>query len=295
MEQAHLILAARIPDYEPDVLTRAWLERKTVVRTWGVRGVVQMVPAMQLGLYLAAAGITAPRWRRFLDARSNLTTPARLRLLKRLGPEGLTRDMLRDAIPDATTRGFMLREAAQGGALVLKEGDGQAASYVWTEDWLEREVEPDRDYHDLVGRYLTSYGPLDAADLSGWLGVTVAAARRLMAKHLVEEVRVEGEETSTFMKADDLENLQRTRKSRARGVLTLPPGDPVLLAYKGRYHAEEGDETGAFFMDGRLAGTWTLNRGMVALHPLEAEHRAKMESGVRELLEKARVRAEISG
>jgi hypothetical protein len=261
-----------------------------------VRGTIQIVPTLQLGLYLAAAGITAPRWRRFLDARSNLTTPARLRLLKRLGPEVLTRDALREAIPDATTRGFMLREAAQNGALLVKEGDGQMASYVWTGAWLEREVEPEREYHELVGRYLTSFGPVDAADLAGWLGVTVAAARRLMAKHLVEEVRVEGEEGSTFMKGDDLESLQRTRKSRARGVLTLPPGDPVLLAYKGRYRGEgDGDEAGAVFLDGRLAGTWTLNRGTVTLHPSEPDHRAKMETGVRELLDRAQVRAEISG
>jgi hypothetical protein len=296
MEQAHLILAARVPDYEPDVLNRAWLDRKSVVRTWGVKGNVQIIPTIQLGLYLAAAGITAPRWRRFLDARSNLTTPARLRLLKRLGPEVLTRDNLREAIPDATTRSFMLREAAQNGALLWKEGDGQMASYVWTEAWLERAVEPDREYHELVGRYLTSYGPVEAADLAAWLGVTVAAARRLMAKHLVEEVRVEGEDVPTFMKAEDLRNLQRTRKSGARGVLTLPPGDPVLLAYKTRYRGEgDNDEAGAVFIDGRLAGLWTLNRATVALQPLEPGNRGKMETGVRQLLERAQVRAEIPG
>ena len=86
---------------------------------------------------------------------------------------------------DATTRGFMLREAAQNGALLVKEGDGQMASYVWTEAWLERAVEPDREYHELVGRYLTSYGPVEAADLAAWLGVTVAAARRLRPERVV--------------------------------------------------------------------------------------------------------------
>ena len=76
LDHTHLVLAARFPDYTPEVLLRALGERRTLVRTWGVRGVLQTIPTSQLSLYLGAAGITAPRWRRFLDARSSLP-PAR--------------------------------------------------------------------------------------------------------------------------------------------------------------------------------------------------------------------------
>lgn len=295
LEHTHLVLAARFSDYEPDVLLRALQERRTVVRTWGVRGTLQTVPTSLLGLYLAAAGITAPRWRRFLDARSSLATPARLRLLKRLCPEVISRDLLRDAIPDATTRLFMLREAAQAGHIVWKDGDGQQASFVWTKAWLGKAVEPDRQYHDLVSRYLTSYGPVGATDLAGWLGVTVAAARRLMAKHLVEEVQVEGEDVPTFMKPEDLEALQKTRKSHARGIAVVPPEDPLRLAYKTRYleGEEDGDNQGLVFVDGRPVARWTLDRETASITCFDSEYTATAKRAVKQVIARAGIDATV--
>lgn len=289
LDHTHLVLAARFPDYKPDVLMRALQERKTLVRTWGVRGALQTVPTVQLGLYLAAAGLTAPRWRRFLDARSNLSTPARLRLLKRLCPEVISREALREAIPDGTTRLFMLREAAQAGHIVWQDGDGAQSTFAWTEDWLDKTVEPEREYHDLVSRYLTSYGPVSAADLAAWLGVTVAAARRLMAKHLVEEVQVEGEDTPTFMKPDDLAALVKTRKSAAKGLVVVPPGDPFIIAYKTRYDVEDAnrDETGLVFQDGRHVATWTMDREAAHVTHRDGGNTARILKAVQQLLNRA--------
>jgi hypothetical protein len=289
LDHTHLVLASRFLDYKPDVLLRALQERKTLVRTWGVRGALQTVPTSQLGLYLAAAGITAPRWRRFLDARSNLSTPARLRLLKRLCPEVISREALREAIPDGTTRLFMLREAAQAGHIVWQDGDAAQATFAWTENWLDREVEPEREYHDLVARYLTTYGPVNATDLAAWLGVTVAAARRLMAKHLVEEVQVEGDETPNFMKPDDLAALVKTRKSAAKGLVVVPPGDPFIIAYKTRYDVDglSRDDTGLVFLDGRLAAGWTLGREAAHLTYRDGDEHARIRKAVQQLLERA--------
>ena len=165
-EPAHLALAARLPNYQPDLLQKALQERKSVLRTWGVRGQLQVIPRTQASLYLAGAGITAPRWMRFLEARSNLSTTARLRLLKRLCPEVLSRDALRDAIADSNTRLFMLREAAQDGYIVWRDGDGPQSSFVWTKEWLGKKIERIHDYTDLVGAYIDSYGPVGAPDLA---------------------------------------------------------------------------------------------------------------------------------
>lgn len=286
LDHSHLVLAARFPDYKPEVLMRALQERKTLVRTWGVRGALQTVPTAQLSLYLAAAGLTAPRWRRFLDARSNLSTTARLRLLKRLCPEVVSRDALREAIPDGTTRLFMLREAAQAGHIVWQDGDAAQSTFAWTEAWLGKAVEPERAYHDLVARYLTSYGPVGAADLAAWLGVTVAAARRLMAKHLVEEVQVEGEDTPTFMKPDDLAALVKTRKSASKGLVVIPPGDPFVIAYKTRYDVDptSRDETGLVFLDGRPVATWTMDREAARITYRDGDNHARILKAVQQVL-----------
>jgi hypothetical protein len=289
LEEAHLILSPRYPEYEPDVLLRALLERRTLVRTWGIRGNLQVLPTAQLGAYLAAAALVAPRWRRALEARSNLNTAARTRLLKRLGPEVLSRDVLRDAIPDSTTRVFMLREAAQQGLIVAKEGEGQQSSFVWTDSWLGKEVEPERDVHEMVGRFLTSYGPVGAPDVAAWLGVTVASARTLMAKHRVEEVQVEGEDGATFMKPDDLEALVRIRKSQAKGVVVVPPGDPHLVASRTRYRTAGGEpeNTGLGFLDGRPVMAWTLVRGTLAFQPLDGEQHGRVRKAIEQSVERA--------
>jgi hypothetical protein len=293
LEQAHLVLAARYPDYRPESLMRALQERRTLVRTWGVRGELQILPTSQLGLFLAASAISAPRWRRFLDARSNLATPARLRLLKRLCPETISRDALRDAFPDPTTRLFMLREAAQAGLIVWKDGDGAQSTFAWTQSWLGREIEPERDLTELVGRYLTSFGPLGAPDLAAWLGVTVAAARTLMAKHRVEEVHVEGEETPTFMKPEDLESLIQTRKSLARGYVVVPAGDPILSAYRFRYQRPEGEESdqGLVFLDGRPVAAWTLDQDRIDVRELDGLQHPKARKAVLQVVHRAGITA----
>jgi len=295
LDQAHLVLAARNPDYQPATLERALLERKTLLRTWGVRGHLQIVPRSEVSLYLAAAGITAPRWKRFLEARSNLSTTARLRLLKRLCPDVISREAMRDAIADANTRQFILREAAQEGYIVWSGGEGPQATFAWTKDWLGEKVERQHDYQALVGAYISSYGPVDAPDLAGWLGVTVAAARKLVAKHRVAEVKVDGESVSSFMKVEDLDAL-RMKKSRTRGIVVVPPGDPLLHAYKSRFHPDEEAENdqGLAFVDGRVAAWWTLSKDGASVRFLDAGEKKAILQGIEALLVRAGVQEETT-
>ena len=288
LDQAHLALAARLPQFRPETLLRSLQERRTLIRTWGPKGLLQVVPAAEAPLYLAAAGLSAARWHRFLDTRSNLSSTARLRLLKRLCPHDISKDALRDAIPDATTRLFLLREIAQQGHIVWKEGDGHQAVFTWVKEWLGKKLEPEREFHGLVGRYLTTFGPVEAADLAGWLGVTVAAARKLMAKHRVVEVQVEGEPTVSFLKPADLEMLLQVRKSQARGWVVVPPGDPLLLAYKTRYHVEgEGDGRGLVFRDGHRVASWVISRDAVEVRFEETNAHQRVVSRIEEVLERA--------
>ncbi len=295
LEPAHLALAARLPEYRPEILTKALQEKHTLVRTWGAHGAFQVVATADLPQQLAAAGISAPRWQRFLEARSSLAAPARLRLLKRLCPTEISKDGLKDSIPDPSTRLFMLREAAQAGHIVWKGGDGQQAVFAWAEEWLGRQVHPDRDYRVLVGRYLTAFGPVEATDLAGWLGVTIAAARKLMAKHRVVEIQVEGEPLNSFMKPEDLEKLLEVRKAQTRGTVVIPPGDPVLHAYRGRFHPrnKEGADDGLVYTDGRLAAVWNLGRGQVSVQLMESASATRVHKLLSALLERAGIQAEI--
>ncbi len=289
MEVAHRIFAARLPKYRPDQLLKALQERKTLVRAWGPRGALQIVPTLDLRLYLAAAASTAGRWKKFLDARSNLTTPARLRLLRRICPEVVTRDALREAFPDANTRTFLVREAGVAGHLVWSDGDGSQSTYVWTRNWFGKPVEPDREIHNLVARYLQSYGPVEAADVAGWFGVTVAAARRLMAKHRVVEVQIEGSATPLFIRPEELEAIRATRKSRGKGLVVVPPGDPFRLAYRMRYRLpqdEDGDD-GIVLHDGDPVAVWSVGKEGVDLHVKSGANARKVTAAIRDVLDRS--------
>lgn len=294
LDQAHMSLAARLPDYKPALLLREIQEKHALVRTWGLRGQLQIVATPELSEFLAAAA-AAPRWRRFLEGKTKLSPQARLRLLKRLCPRVISRDALKDAFPDTSMRLFILREAAQAGHILWKDGEGSAASFVWTKDVLGRSVEPERDFRPLIRRYLGSYAPLTANDLGSWLGVTVAAARLLMAKHRVVEVVEEGEVASQFIRPDDLKELLSMRKSAARGLVVVPPGDPFMLAYKTRYRVAGGDDNpGLVFLDARVVARWSLSRAGAAMTVLDRDVGKRAEKAVRSLLERSGVEASLT-
>jgi len=293
MEQVHLALAARFPDYTVATPLKELQERHTLSRTWGVRGLLQVIPTLELSEYLAVAG-ASPRWKRFLESRSPLSPQARHRLLKRLCPKEISRDKLREAFPDASTRQFILREAAQAGHIVWIGGDGANARFGWTKDVLGKTVEPDRTYQELIGRYLATYGPLTATDLSFWLGVTVAAARQIMAKHRVAEVTIEGEPQPYFIHPSALDAMVATRKRDARGLVVIAPGDPLVTAYKTRWREPDGGDMGLAFEDGRLVARWTLGRADATVEPVEPEALKKVHKAVRTLLERAGVDAAMA-
>ena len=292
LDQAHLALAARLPKYKPKSLLRELQERHTLARTWGARGVMQILPTNELPQYLAAAG-ASPRWRRFLESRSNLSPQARLRLLQRLGKEEIKREALKGAFPDSSMRQFVLREAAQAGHILWKDGEGTSMVFAWTKPILGKNPQPDRDFRGLINQYISTYGPLRAADLGAWAGVTVAAARQLMAKSKVKELIVEGDDTPSFLTESDMDELMATRRRSAKGLIIVPPGDPLVMAYKTRWRPG-GDDTpyGVAFRDGNLAARWNIHRGEITLEALEEGERKAVTSGIDDIVARAEVSAE---
>jgi hypothetical protein len=250
------------------------------------------VDTEELPIFLGAAAPTALRWQRFLNARTNLAAPARLRLLRRLCPETVSRDALREGFPDASMRMFLIKESAAAGHLVWKEGDGPQATFVWTEAWLGKAVEPVRDIHDLVAGFMESFGPVEAPDVAAWFGVTVAAARRLMSKHRVEEVQVEGLSSPLFIRAEDAEGLRFTRKSQAKGLVVVPPGDPLRLAHRSRFGLAAVDDgaaenEGAAILDGAPVAAWTWGRGELSVRFTAGAPEKRILKEIHDLLDRA--------
>ena len=74
----------------------------------------------------------------------------------------------------------------------------------------------------------------------------------------------------------------------------VPPGDPLLSAFKTRWREPEGGDIGLAFEDGRLVARWNLGRADATIEPLETETAKKVHKAVRSLLERAGVDAAMA-
>jgi DNA glycosylase AlkZ-like len=128
----------------------------------------------------------------------------------------------------------------------------------------------------VVRAYLAAFGPATRADVAEWSGLRIRDFAE--ALEALEPLR-------RFRKEDGKELLDLARAplppADARvPVRFLPKWDNLLLAHADRRRVlgdehrkkiivKNGDVTQTFLVDGVVAGTWTLERGRVAMQPFD--------------------------
>ncbi len=212
MGSAELTLWARLEALDPGAVARALWEDRTLVKTWAMRGTLHLLPAGELGLWLAGLGTydhyLKPAWIRAFD----ISEAALLELIDEvgdaLGGEPLTRAELAAAVVERTGdeglreklgQGFgaYLKPAAFRGRLCFGPGDGQKVRFTRPDVWLGREIErPDGEeaLREIARRYLAVHGPATREDLRRWWATTPAAAGKLLRSlEDATEVELDGE------------------------------------------------------------------------------------------------------
>ncbi|MEV4641712.1 winged helix DNA-binding domain-containing protein [Actinoplanes sp. NPDC049548] len=142
--------------------------------------------------------------------------------------------------------------------------------------WLGREVEPpeadggDTTGEDLVRRYLAAFGPATTADLRAWCGLA----------GLSGAVRAVRDELAAFRddrnrELLDLPDAPRPDPDTPAPVRFLPAFDNAILGYDDRSRIVDDEHRGlsvagerVVLVDGRVAATWTVREGAVAVTPL---------------------------
>jgi hypothetical protein len=195
-----------------------------------------------------------------------------------LADEGpLTRLQLRERLEAAgvPTEGqaliHLLFLASLRGVAVRGPMVGTHHAYVRLDDWIESARPVDRDVAlaELARRYLAGHAPADDRDLARWAGLPLRDARAGLGAIATELVE----------RKDGLVHLAACPpEPQVPGPRLLGAFDPVLLGWTSREpilgpHTHLVTMNGIFrpfaMVKGRAVASWRLNRGKVAIEPLD--------------------------
>lgn len=290
---ARLAVRPRGDGIDAAAVRRACDETRSVVRTWAMRGTLQMLPARDAGWIIdlyrpppdvlnarqRELGLTAELLARALPAIAEILSErgplTRATLVSVLSAEGVVID------PKTQAPAHLIAYAARQGLICRGPdlGDDEP-TYVLLTAWAGEQVpmDPDQALPELARRYVGAHGPATPADFAYWSGLALGRARRgfqLIADEL-EEVDAAGER-AWMLPVEELPDA-------APSVRLLPHFDEYLLGYRNRdlallprfarrVQAGGGWIRAAVIVDGRVMGTWAQQRQasqtIVTVQPFE--------------------------
>ena len=273
-----------------DVRRALWAER-TLVKTFGPRGTVHLLPAAGLPIWTGALAAlpssvpSHPEGVRFTAAQADeviaaigdaladaeLTTGELTEAIAdRIGPWAVERTM--DAFQDKWPRWRQLTStAAHRGVLCFGPDRGHQVTYTSPRRWLPgfRPADGGAALRTLLTRYLYAYGPATPAHFARWLGISPRHAAGLFGAlpGALERVELDGEPGWTV--AGDTGTPSRPH----RGIRLLPYFDAYVVAgqprerlYPGAAAARALTPAGqagnypVLLVDGAVGGVWHQRR-----------------------------------
>ncbi len=233
MSFAELQIAVRVDCTPADIRDALW-KRKTLVKTWLMRGALDGTPVTREEL---------------------ITVVGR-------GQTAHVRQILKSGW------GGLLKPAARRGSLCFGPNRGQSVTFVRPQSWLNEwhELEPQAAHAELARRYLRAYGPATRKDFSRWMGMFPGADRAAWAAIEKELVDVSVEGQTAQMLAADLKSLRSGAGQES--VQLLPGFDPYLMGHATRDHLFDpvhrwkvsrvaGWISPVVLVNGRVMGVWT--------------------------------------
>jgi hypothetical protein len=298
---------------EPDVVSSALWDSRTLVKTWAMRGTLHLLPAEEYPLWQAALG-QFEHYRRAGWLRGwKITAEEMEQLIETVGAaldgEPLTREQLADEVVRVSgsahlgelvrgSWGSMLKPAAYEGRLCFGPSAGQKVTFTRPDAWLHIDptpVDPLDALGSLTRRFLAANAPATREDYARWWGVTPAKAgsRILDLGGEVEEVSVEGEARWMLAGAS-----AEAAACEPAGVVRLVPmfdqytvgaslhADALLPApeLRARVYRPQGWLTAVVLVDGRMEGVWRFERRGRRLS-IEVEPFRKLGRAVRSAVE----------
>lgn len=263
---------------------RAVEARRSVARTWCMRGTIHLVDPADLPMISAALGakvggllgslqrmgLTERRYQEIRSSILELMDEPRSRAeveaaIDTSGPWGKTL---------IGSWGGILAILSREGSLVFGPRRGAETTFVRRDVAYPRlgEVPPREDaVASLLARYLAAYGPATDMDFAYWSGLIGAEGRQARSRlgDAVSDVWVDGK--IHHLLARDVRALKAAQPP-AEPVRLLPNFDVYLLSHRDRSDVVEprrakdvfragGWVTPTVLVGGRVAGTWAVEKG----------------------------------
>jgi hypothetical protein len=296
---AELQVWARTDDARPEDVREALWERRSLVRTWSLRGTLHLLTAEDLPLYVAALR-THDRWWKGAWLRMIGFSADELRAIldairASLGASPLTREQLADKVaervgPRARERMLsgwaeMLKPAAFQGSLISGPPKGQSVTFVRPDRWLGSWTEPAEDaaWREIVRRYLRAYGPAAREEFARWWGMQPAPAGRILQASADELAAVDVDGYRAWALAEDVAGMRAAGQPPPVRLLagfdvyvagTRPRGSLLDRRFEDRVFRKAGWVSPVVLADGVIAGVWnherTGGRVQVTVEPFRA-------------------------
>ncbi len=301
MSSAELAAAARIDGLDPDDVSTALWQERTLVKSWAMRWTLHLFSADDYPLYLAAFRAFGYFWRETWLTSLGITADDMNALLDgfraTLTDEGLTREELADALVQRTGQshlrdgllyafGTLLKPGAYQGHLVFGPSSGRNVTFVNPHHWLGDIPELDTADARLetLRRYLYAYGPATPGDFANWWGAGQTDAKKLFRTLDDELIPVSVEGREAWALRSDADALQTAQPNKL--VRLLPGFDPYTLglrrayesalpaAHKGRVFRQQGWISAVVLVGGNVIGVWKhevkKGRVTVTMEPFES-------------------------
>jgi Winged helix DNA-binding domain len=280
MSSAQLSAWARIDDLERDAVDDALWKRRQLVKLWGVRGTLHLLPAREVGVWLSALGTITNRGMTGhpeIDALTDAIGEALDgRVLSReelaLEVERLTGD---PALAENVrfSWGSYLKPASFRGLLCFAPSEDGRARFTSTRSFVRRRiVVPDSTdgLRDVARRFLSAYAPTTTENLGLWTGFGRARVKQMLAALGDEavELRIDGDDV--WVLAADVDEIASADPPDTARL--LPGFDPWVVgtlrylpaqldpALKARVYRPQGWISPVILVNGRMAGVWKHER-----------------------------------
>lgn len=286
LSAAELAIGVRVAGVtRQDVQAELW-ERHSLVKTYGPRGTLHLLPADELPLWMAAlqacAMLREPQW----YAAAGLEPEQADALLDAMGEALDRRCLTRQELAEEVTRrvgewarerllsswGEFLTPAAFAGQLCFGPSKGSQVTFVRADQWIGywQDRDPGEALTEICRRYFAAYGPATPQDFAHWFWLKPGEARRVMASLTDELEEVDLAGYRAWMLATDAREEWEAQFGSLRLLAQydcyilgcgpreriVPDAARIRVSTHGRGRFEGATALPVLLIDGVVAGMW---------------------------------------